>query len=242
MGRDSWFQGYHPEALAPEKSPLITKAPRVGVSFSTSRREPGIRGERFGGGGGCQFWTVFAAALRGTDDFQALAFGLFSGKIPGVHSGSVLVGFRRHFRRFMRAVGGGFGHFRRLMRAFGGCFGRVLSSLSADEPVSHALSIVELSSQPVALKCSRYSPCLATKAQKFTPVLSASFRESRITTTVGMRNQRSVHQVEFHRKLPGTLSLYRLNRNEQNWLARPWSLQTLCFLFLILTTRITRAI
>ena len=28
----------------------------------------------------------------------------------------------------------------------------VLSSLSADEPVSHALSIVELSSQPVALK------------------------------------------------------------------------------------------
>ena len=52
----------------------------------------------------------------------------------------------------MRAFGGGFGHFRRLMRAFGGCFGRVLSSLSADEPVSHALSIVELSSQPVALK------------------------------------------------------------------------------------------
>ena len=95
---------------------------------------------------------IFAAALRGTDDFQALAFGLFSGKIPGVHSGSVLVGFRRHFRRFMRAFGGGFGHFRRLMRAFGGCFGRVLSSLSADEPVSHALSIVELSSQPVALK------------------------------------------------------------------------------------------
>ena len=38
------------------------------------------------------------------------------------------------------------------MRAFGGCFGRVLSSLSADEPVSHALSIVELSSQLVALK------------------------------------------------------------------------------------------
>ena len=52
----------------------------------------------------------------------------------------------------MRAFGGGFGHFRRLMRAFGGCVGRVLSSLSADEPVSHALSIVELSSQPVALK------------------------------------------------------------------------------------------
>ena len=53
----------------------------------------------------------------------------------------------------MRAFGGGgFGHFRRLMRAFGGCFGRVLSSLSADKPVSHALSIVELSSQPVALK------------------------------------------------------------------------------------------
>ena len=101
------------------------------------------------GGGGCQFWMVFAAALWGTDDFQALAFGLFSGKIPGVHSGSVLVGFRR---RFMRAFGGGFGHFRRLMRAFGGCFGRVLSSLLADEPVSHALSIVELSSQPVALK------------------------------------------------------------------------------------------
>ena len=99
-------------------------------------------------GGGCQFWTVVAAVLRGTDDFQALAFGLFSGKIPGVHSGSVLVGFREHFRRFMRAFGGGFGHFRRLMRAFG----RVLSSLSADEPVSHGLSIVELSSQPVALK------------------------------------------------------------------------------------------
>ena len=93
---------------------LITKAPRVRASFSTSRSEPGING-----GGGCQFWTVFAAALRGTDDFQALAFGLFSGKIPGVHSGSVLVGFRRHFRRFMRAFGGGFGHFRRLMRAFG---------------------------------------------------------------------------------------------------------------------------
>ena len=105
----------------------------------------------WGGRGGCQFWTAFAAALRGTDDFQALAFGLFSGKIPGVHSGSVLAGFRGHFRRFMRAFGGGFGHFRRLMRAFGGCFGRVLSSLSADEPVSHALSIVELSSQPVAL-------------------------------------------------------------------------------------------
>ena len=52
----------------------------------------------------------------------------------------------------MRAFGGGFAHFRRLMRAFGGCFGRVLSSLSADEPVSHTLSIVELSSQPVALK------------------------------------------------------------------------------------------
>ena len=103
---------------------------------------------RVGGGGGCQFWTVFAAALRGTDDFQALAFGLFSGKIPGVHFGSVLVGFRE----FMRAFGGGFGHFRRLMRAFGGCFGRVLSSLSADEPVSHALSTVELSSQPMALK------------------------------------------------------------------------------------------
>ena len=49
-------------------------------------------------------------------------------------------------------AGGGFGHFRRLMRAFGGCFERVLSSLSADKPVSHALSIVELSSQPVALK------------------------------------------------------------------------------------------
>ena len=109
-------------------------------------------GEGFAGGRGCQFWTVFAAALRGTDDFQALAFELFSGKIPEVHSGSVLVGFRGHFRRFMRAFGGGFGHFRRLMRAFGACFRRVLSSLSADEPVSHALSVVELSSQPVALK------------------------------------------------------------------------------------------
>ena len=90
----------------------------------------------------------FCSSLRGTD----VAFGLFSGKIPGVHSGSVLVVFRGHFRRFMRAFGGGFGHFRRLMRAFGGCFGRVLSSFSADEPVSHALSIVELSSQPMALK------------------------------------------------------------------------------------------
>ena len=124
---------------------LVTRAPRVGASFSTSRSEPGILGmvRRGGGGGGggggaCQFWTVVAAALRGTDDFQALAFGLFSGKIPGLHSGSVLVDFRWHFRR--------------LMRAFGGCFGRVLSSLSADEPVSRALSIVELSSQPVALK------------------------------------------------------------------------------------------
>ena len=77
---------------------------RVRASFSTSRSEPGIMGE--GLGGGCQFWTVFAAALRGTDDFQALTFGLFSGKIPGVHSGSVLVGFRGHFRRFMRAFGG----------------------------------------------------------------------------------------------------------------------------------------
>ena len=37
-------------------------------------------GEGLGGGGGCQFWTVFAAALRGTDDFQALAFGLFFGQ------------------------------------------------------------------------------------------------------------------------------------------------------------------
>ena len=51
-------------------------------------------GRVWGGGGGCQFWTVFAAALRGTADFQALAFGFFSGKIPRVHSGSVLVGFR----------------------------------------------------------------------------------------------------------------------------------------------------
>ena len=64
--------------------------------------------------------------------FRRWLLVFFSGKIPGVHSGSVLVGSRGHYRRFMRAFGGGFGHFRRLMRAFGGCFGRVLSSLSAN--------------------------------------------------------------------------------------------------------------
>ena len=107
---------------------VVTKAPRVGASFSTSRSEPGIMWEGLGGWRGGANFGRFSAVLRGTGDFQALAFGFFSGKIPGVHSGSVLVGSRGHYRRFMRAFGGGFGHFRRLMRAFGGCFGRVLSS------------------------------------------------------------------------------------------------------------------
>ena len=87
--RTDWNADLHPHWAC---SPEITKAPRVGASFSTSRSEPGIMGEGLGGGGG-PIWTAFAAALRGTDDFQALALGLFSGKIPGVHSGSVLVGF-----------------------------------------------------------------------------------------------------------------------------------------------------
>ena len=56
------------------------------------------------------------------------------------------------------------------MRAFAGCFGRVLSSLSADEPVSHALSIVELSSQPVALKFSIIRPKPYIIGYQFVPV------------------------------------------------------------------------
>ena len=82
---------------------------------------------RFSGVG---FWVVFGQDSR--SPFW-VSFGRFSGAFQEVHEG-------------------GFGHFKRLMRAFGGCSGLVLSSLSADEPVSHALSIVELSSQPVALK------------------------------------------------------------------------------------------
>ena len=101
-------------------------------------------------GGGANF-VRFCSCPAGHGRFSGVGFWVV---FAGVHSGSVLAGSRGHFRRFMRAFEGGFGHFRRLMRAFGGCFGRVLSSLSPDEPVSHALSIVELSSQPVALKYS----------------------------------------------------------------------------------------
>ena len=92
-----------------------------------------MRGEFGGGGGGVPILDGFCSCPAGHGGFSSVGFWFFfSGKIPGVHSGSVLVGSRGHYRRFMRAFGGGFGHFRRLMRAFGGCFGRVLSSLSAD--------------------------------------------------------------------------------------------------------------
>ena len=79
---------------------------------------------RFSGVG---FWVVF-----GQDSLSPfwVSFGRFSQE---VHEG----------------IWGGFWAFQ---EAHEGCFGRVLSSLLANEPVSHALSIVELSSQPVALK------------------------------------------------------------------------------------------
>ena len=65
----------------------------------------------------------FCSCPAGYGGFSGVGSWVFSGKIPGVHSGSVLVGSPGHYQRFMRAFGGRFGHFRRLMRAFGGCVG-----------------------------------------------------------------------------------------------------------------------
>ena len=83
---------------------MITKAPRVGPSFSTSRSELGIMGEGLGGGGtrvpildgfcscpaghgrfsGVGFWVVFGQDSR--SPFW-VSFGRFSGAFQEVHEG-----------------------------------------------------------------------------------------------------------------------------------------------------------
>ena len=126
---------------------VITKAPRVGASFSTARSEPGIMGEGFGWGEGVPILDGFCCCPAGHGRFSGVGFWVVFGQDS---RSPFWVSFGRFSGAFQEVHEGIWG--RRLMRAFGGCFGRVLSSLSADEPVSHAVSIVELSSQPVALK------------------------------------------------------------------------------------------
>ena len=126
---------------------LVTKAPRVRASFSTSRSEPGIMGEGLGGGGegGVPILDGFCSCPAGHGRFSGVGFWV----VFGQDSRSP---FWVSFGRFSEA-------FQEVHEGIWGRFGRVLSSLSADEPVSHALSIVELSSQPVALKYSTRIMC-----------------------------------------------------------------------------------
>ena len=94
----------------------VTKAPRVGASFSTSRSELGIMGE--GLGGGMPILDGFCSCPAGHGRFSGVGFWVFFGQ-----DSRSPFWVRGHSRRFMRAFGGGSGHFRRLMRAFGAVLG-----------------------------------------------------------------------------------------------------------------------